>query len=154
MSEWLLAEARYPLWRNLLVPVFVRDQLTVLVLLGGLCAGAALLAHDLVLFLFLVAFAYAAYVASMQKFLPYELRLPARDLGGAVDLLDKTPVLARAGDEWIWKRRSASPGWLRSELDTISILDANGGYAVHGRKDDLRTLARVLNARRSTGAGD
>jgi len=147
MSGLYVADARYPLWRNLVAPVFVADQLIVIGILAGLCSFLAAVANDPTMFLFLVVLAYGAYVLSMQRFVPYEVRIAAVDLAHVVDLLDKTRVIARDGDRWLWSRKSPLPKWFTSHLDQISIAETNDGYRVFGRKDDMRTLASALNKR-------
>jgi hypothetical protein len=145
VSRSYVARARYPLWRNVFAPVFVADQLIVMGVLAGLSAIIAGLSRDPVMFLFLAVLAYAAYIFSMQSFLPYSLRIGADDVRRVVDLLDGTRVLARNDERWRWKRKSTLPRWLRSRLDQISIDESGDGYCVCGRKDDMRTLARALN---------
>jgi hypothetical protein len=85
VSRSFVARARYPLWRNVFASVFVADQLIVMGVLAGLCAVIAGLSRDPVMFLFLAVLAYAAYIFSMQSFLPYSLRIGADDVRRVVD---------------------------------------------------------------------
>jgi hypothetical protein len=147
MSESYVADARYPLWRNVLAPVFVADQLIIIGLLAGFCALIAGAARDPVILLFLLILVYVVYAFSMQRFVPYQLQIAPADLAHVVGLLDKTPVIVRNGESWSWKRKSTLPNWLTSQLDRISINETNGDYRVFGRKDDMRTLASALNGR-------
>ena len=145
VSGSYVARAQYPGWRNVLAPVFVADQLIDIGILVGLCAVLAGLARDPVMFLFLVILAYAAYVFSMQSFLPYSVRIGSDDLTRVIGLLDKTRVLVRDEEQWRWQRKSSLPLSLRSRLDQISVDGIGDDYYVRGRRDDMRTLARTLN---------
>lgn len=147
MSDLYVAVPRYPVWRNLLAPVFVADQLIIIGLVGGLCALVAAVARDPTMFLFLLIVAYGAYTFSMQRFIPYGVQIGPPDLAYVVGLLDETPVIARNGEGWSWNRKSGLPSWLTSRLDQISIHETVGHYLVLGRKDDMRTLAVALNNR-------
>jgi hypothetical protein len=151
MSELYVARAQHPIWRNVFAPIFVPDQLPILGVLAAVCAVVAGLSRDAMLFAFLVVIAYAAYAFTMQRFLPYAVRIGSDDLITVARLLDETPVLLRTDRELRWARKSALPRWLRSRLDQISIHEVNGGHDVRGRKDDMRTLARALNERRAAG---
>ena len=151
MSEYL-PERRYSRLREMLFPVFYKDQFQIIGILILISAAISFIAQNVAMFLCISFIGYCAYALAMQSFLPYSLYIFKDDLDTVVDLLDKTRVIARKGGDWFWKRTSNAPRWLRSELDTITIIDAKNGYVVQGRRDDMEILARALNQRTSIQA--
>jgi hypothetical protein len=142
MLDSYVPEPTFPAWRNVLFPLFVRDQFKVVVIIFLLVCAISVAVRDINLFFFLLAFGYVGYAWSMQAFLPYKLHISEGDLETVSSMLDKTPVIARHDDELRWKRKTRL---MPSQLDEIFVVKAPVGLEVHGRKTDMKILATALN---------
>jgi hypothetical protein len=141
------AKPVYPIWRNILLPIFFLDQLIVLGILLAVASVISIAAWDSSMLIFLCLLGYLAYVLSIQNFLPYEVEVQGAKLPQLVQLLDRTPILVRMDDELRWTRKSAMPRFLRSRLDEISICCDDDLCLVRGRNVDMKVLTRALNSR-------
>jgi hypothetical protein len=129
-------------WISILVPFWGWDLVKMLI--PGLAVGviAALLMNDIEVFFLSMALGYAAFLFAMRDFEPYELAIGQEHLSDTIALLDRTPILDRDGNAYMWHRRTTS--WLKSDLDGISISPGEQGWVVRGRRHDLRVLSNAL----------
>lgn len=139
-----VARAKFGAIRNIIFPVFHREQLLFFLPTLMLIVVPALLFWDIYLFLIAAVVGYVVYCASMQHFLPFLLEIEENDLEIVSSKLLKSGVWTES-DALTWVRRSPF-GWSQSDLDRILISPTTAGYTITGRKDYIRALASVLRS--------